>query len=61
MDFVPNHTSDEHVWFKKSINNETNYADYYVWKDAKNQDEIMRNNSVIPTVPNNWVLCVLLK
>lgn len=56
MDFVPNHTSDEHVWFKKSVNNESNYSDYYIWKDAKNQDEVMQNNSIKPIAPNNWVM-----
>lgn len=54
IDFVPNHTSHKHIWFEKSVNNETNYADYYIWKDAKNQDEVIKNNSVIPIVPNNW-------
>lgn len=56
MDFVPNHTSNEHEWFKKSQNNVTEYADYYIWRDAKNQNEVMANTSVIPIVPNNWVL-----
>jgi len=31
------------------------YADYYVWRDAKNQAEINKNSSVTPLVPNNWV------
>ncbi|CAI6365687.1 unnamed protein product [Macrosiphum euphorbiae] len=54
MDFVPNHTSDKHIWFKKSVgNNDTHYADYYIWKDAKNQEEVIKNNST-PIVPNNW-------
>lgn len=56
MDFVPNHSSDEHIWFKKSVNNETRYADYYIWKDAKNQAEVLKNNSITPIVPNNWVM-----
>ncbi|XP_025207346.1 maltase 2-like [Melanaphis sacchari] len=54
MDFVPNHTSDKHIWFEKSANNETDYADYYIWKDAKNQEEVLNNNT-IPIVPNNWL------
>lgn len=56
MDFVPNHTSDEHDWFKRSVNNEPNYADYYIWKDAKNQDEVLKNNNIKPIPPNNWVM-----
>ncbi|XP_001949423.2 maltase 1-like [Acyrthosiphon pisum] len=54
MDFVPNHSSDKHIWFKRSANNETHYADYYIWKDAKNQEEVIKNNSITPIVPNNW-------
>lgn len=53
MDFVPNHTSNKHIWFEKSANNETDYADYYIWRDAKNQEEVIKNNAT-PIVPNNW-------
>ncbi|XP_025407324.1 maltase 2-like [Sipha flava] len=53
MDFVPNHTSNKHIWFQESANN-TNYTDYYIWKDAKNHYEVMNNSSVQPIVPNNW-------
>jgi len=49
MDFVPNHSSDEHEWFKKSVQRVDPYTDYYVWKDAK----INQNGSRAP--PNNWV------
>jgi len=31
VDFVPNHTSDEHEWFVKSQAGDPEYADYYVW------------------------------
>jgi len=55
MDFVPNHTSDEHIWFQNSASNVSEYADYYIWKDAKNQKEVLDNNST-PIVPNNWVM-----
>ena len=50
LDFVPNHSSDEHEWFKKSIAREEPYTDYYVWKDPKGFDE---DGNPIP--PNNWV------
>lgn len=36
LDFIPNHTSDEHEWFIKSEASETKYMDYYIWKDGKN-------------------------
>jgi len=56
MDFVPNHTSDKHTWFQRSVNNESPYSDYYIWKDAKNQEEVIKNSSITPIVPNNWVI-----
>jgi len=58
MDFVPNHTSNKHIWFEKSVNNETEYADYYIWKDAKNQEDVIKNSSIIPIAPNNWVMLI---
>lgn len=50
MDIVPNHTSDEHEWFVKSINSEDPYTDYYIWRNSLGLDA---NGSQIP--PNNWV------
>jgi oligo-1,6-glucosidase len=45
MDFVANHSSDEHPWFVESRSSRDNpYRDYYVWRPAKNGKE-----------PNNWV------
>ncbi len=50
IDLVPNHTSDEHAWFKASrASREGPYSDWYVWRDAK-QDE---NGDRVP--PNNWL------
>ncbi|XP_011496996.1 PREDICTED: maltase 1-like [Ceratosolen solmsi marchali] len=46
MDFVPNHTSDQHEWFIKSVNGEEKYKDYYVWLEG-------RENNTKP--PNNWI------
>lgn len=54
-DLVPNHSSYKCEWFNKSIKREGKYTDYYLWRDAKNQDEVLRNPSVIPIEPNNWV------
>lgn len=56
MDFVPNHSSHKHPWFQKSVLREGKYSEYYIWKNATNQDEVLKNNSVIPIVPNNWVI-----
>ncbi|GCE12068.1 alpha-amylase family glycosyl hydrolase [Tengunoibacter tsumagoiensis] len=46
LDFVPNHTSDEHDWFKESRSNRTNAKrDWYIWRDpAPNGGP-----------PNNWL------
>ena len=37
MDFVANHTSDEHAWFKDAkMSKDSPYRDYYIWKDKPN-------------------------
>jgi len=54
-DFIPNHSSYKCEWFQKSIKREGKYTDYYIWRDASNQNEVMRNSSVKPIPPNNWV------
>lgn len=49
IDLVPNHTSDEHEWFKQSRQSRDNdYADWYIWRDPHTDD----NNNLVP--PNNW-------
>ncbi|XP_063597609.1 maltase A2-like isoform X2 [Penaeus indicus] len=50
MDFVPNHSSDEHEWFVKSRRKEEPYTDYYIWADPKGFNETGQ-----PIPPNNWV------
>jgi oligo-1,6-glucosidase len=48
MDLIPNHTSDQHVWFNESCKNDqpnNKYRDYYVWYPSENKKE----------PPNNWV------
>ncbi|HEY7162059.1 MAG TPA: alpha-amylase family glycosyl hydrolase, partial [Acidobacteriota bacterium] len=36
IDFVPNHTSDQHPWFKESRSSKNNpKRDWYIWKDKK--------------------------
>jgi alpha-glucosidase len=50
IDFVPNHTSDEHAWFKASeASREGKYADWYTWRDA-HIDEYGEKQP-----PNNWL------
>nr|AYV99560.1 venom polypeptide [Dolopus genitalis] len=50
LDFVPNHTSDEHEWFQKSINKEPGYENVYVWHPGKKGLNPYRNDP-----PNNWL------
>jgi alpha-glucosidase len=46
LDFVPNHTSDQHPWFVESRSSKHNpKKDYYVWRDAKPDGSL----------PNNWL------
>jgi len=48
LDFVPNHSSDECEWFKKSAARDPYYKDFYVWHPGKIVDGVRRP-------PNNWV------
>lgn len=35
LDLVPNHSSDQHAWFKESSSSRDNSKrDYYIWRDA---------------------------
>jgi alpha-glucosidase len=44
LDFVVNHTSDQHKWFLDSRSSKTSkYRDWYIWRDGKNDGP-----------PNNW-------
>jgi alpha-glucosidase len=45
LDFVPNHTSDEHPWFMESRSSRNNpRRDWYIWRDAQPDG----------SPPNNW-------
>jgi len=46
MDFVPNHTSDQHKWFIDSRSSRTSaHRDWYIWRDGKGPGQ----------PPNNWL------
>ncbi len=50
LDFVPNHSSDQHPWFVESRGSRDNpRRDWYIWRDARRDDEGRR----LP--PNNWI------
>lgn len=48
LDFIPNHTSDQHEWFQKSRRREPGYEDFYIWHPGKLDENGIR----VP--PNNW-------
>lgn len=46
LDFVPNHTSDQHPWFLESRASRTSpKRDWYIWRDGKPDG----------SAPNNWL------
>ncbi len=46
LDFVLNHTSDQHKWFLDSKSSRTSpYRDWYIWRDGKGPGQ----------PPNNWM------
>jgi len=46
MDFVANHTSDQHSWFQESRSSRTNpKRDWYIWRDGRAASQ----------PPNNWL------
>ncbi|XP_076628860.1 alpha-glucosidase-like [Colletes latitarsis] len=49
IDLVPNHSSDKHEWFQKSLQNIEPYNDFYVWHNGT----MLEDGSIAP--PNNWV------
>ncbi|XP_014259045.1 probable maltase [Cimex lectularius] len=51
LDFVPNHSSVEHEWFKKSVKREEPYTNFYVWRDPGPTG--LFSNEAMP--PNNWM------
>lgn len=37
MDLVLNHVSDQHQWFKKALEGDKDYIDYFIWRDQPNE------------------------
>jgi len=56
IDFVPNHTSDQHEWFQKSRRREEGFEDWYIWHPGKKDDQgnLIYGDNGRPIVPNNW-------
>lgn len=50
LDFVPNHSSDQHAWFEKSVNREPGFEDFYVWHPGK-----VNNATSKREPPSNWL------
>ena len=54
VDFVINHTSDQHPWFQASRSDPTGpYGDYYVWSDDDTRFSDARI-IFVDTEPSNW-------
>ncbi|MEW5560292.1 alpha,alpha-phosphotrehalase [Enterobacter asburiae] len=43
LDMVLNHTSTQHPWFRESLNPQSPYRQFYIWRDGKSGE-----------LPNNW-------
>lgn len=50
LDFVPNHSSDENDWFRRSARREEYFKDFYVWHPG-----FWVRNSTVRRPPTNWV------
>lgn len=49
VDFVPNHSSDEHEWFIKSRNRVDGFENFYIWHSG-----VATVNGDRPMPPNDW-------
>lgn len=50
LDFVPNHSSDQHEWFIKSARRDKGYENFYIWHPGK-----VNNVTGKRSPPNNWL------
>ena len=54
LDWVPNHSSDQHAWFKESRSSSDNpKRDWYVWRDGTpdNRTSLQVTNGTLLTFP----------
>src|SRR5215204_6164768 len=50
LDFVPNHSSDQHAWFRESRSSQNSAKrDWYIWRGPSSD----ANGQRLP--PNNWI------
>ncbi|XP_012275869.1 alpha-glucosidase isoform X2 [Orussus abietinus] len=49
LELDPNHSSEKHSWFERSVKKEDPFTDYYVWADGKTGPDGIKNP------PNNWL------
>ncbi|WP_267643252.1 glycoside hydrolase family 13 protein [Haloarchaeobius amylolyticus] len=57
MDLVVNHTSDEHEWFVESRDPDSEYRDWYWWREGVDADEVDWDAAEGPegeAPPNDW-------
>ena len=50
LDFVPNHSSDENEWFVRSVNNDPEYRDFYIWHNGN-----INASTGEREPPSNWL------
>ncbi|XP_058449987.1 alpha-glucosidase-like [Malaya genurostris] len=48
LDFIPNHSSDEHDWFIKSAARDPEYENFYTWHPGRAEGSVL-------SPPNNWI------
>lgn len=50
LDFVPNHTSDKHEWFIKSVRRDPEYENFFIWHPGR-----INNVTGERSPPSNWL------
>ncbi|MDK2819509.1 MAG: glucohydrolase, partial [Mycoplasmataceae bacterium] len=58
LDIIPNHTSDQHIWFKKALLNDPKYKDYYIFRDSpiKEITSVFGGSAWSQTEDKRWYL-----